>query len=97
MAAPMWRRGLVGTEPAVTVADDGAPIESSRQRQIFDPYTSAHESSDQLGSIGLGLFISLKLARLMGGDLRYRHDGTHVLFELFLPTQAAPKRITETV
>jgi len=74
-----------GEYVSVTVADDGDPIAPHHERAIFDPYTSAHEGSDQLGSIGLGLFISQKLARLMGGDLTYRHDGNHVLFELVLP------------
>ena len=80
------------THVSITVADDGDPISAAHQRAIFDPYTSAHEGSDQIGSIGLGLFISQKLARLMGGDLNYRHDGTHVLFELTLPR--AESRLT---
>ncbi|MCP4308300.1 MAG: hypothetical protein GY788_26160 [bacterium] len=73
----------------VTVADDGEPIAETHRKQIFDPYTSAHENGDRLGSIGLGLFISLKLARLMGGDLHYHHDGTHSLFSLHLPRSPA--------
>ena len=73
------------THVSVTVANDGDPISATHERAIFDPYTSAHEGSDQVGSIGLGLFISQKLARLMEGDLSYRHDGMHVLFELTLP------------
>jgi len=73
------------TMSAVTVADNGDPISPDRQQAIFDPYVSAHEGGSQIGSIGLGLFISQKLARLMGGDLTYRHDGTHGLFSLSLP------------
>jgi signal transduction histidine kinase len=69
----------------VTVADDGTPIPAAEEQRIFDPYTSAHENGAQLGSIGLGLYISLKLATLMDGDLTYRHDGSHSLFELRLP------------
>lgn len=72
----------------VEVADDGPPISVDQERRIFDPYTSAHDNGDRLGSIGLGLFISLRLARLMGGDLTYRHDGSHGLFELTLPREA---------
>lgn len=72
----------------VTMADDGDPISDTHRRQIFDPYTSAHENGDHLGSIGLGLYISLKLARLMGGDLHYEHNGTHSLFSLRLPRTA---------
>lgn len=69
----------------IVIADNGTPIEPSQVRRIFDPYTSAHKNGEHLGSIGLGLFIALKLARLMGGDLQYRHDGTYSLFELSLP------------
>ncbi len=70
----------------ITVADNGPPISPAHERAIFDPYVSAHQGGDQLGSIGLGLFISKKLAHLMGGNLHYRHDGSHVLFELSLPS-----------
>ena len=84
------RFGTTPDDPAVTVADDGPPISAAHQRRIFDPYTSAHEDNAELGSIGLGLFISLKLAHLLGGDLRYRHDEKHVLFELFLPASPKP-------
>lgn len=72
----------------VEVADDGPPISVDQERRIFDPYTSAHDNGDRLGSIGLGLFISLRLAQLMGGNLTYRHDGCHGLFELTLPREA---------
>lgn len=86
------RMASTDSHVSITVADDGDAISAAHQRAIFDPYTSAHEGSDQIGSIGLGLFISQKLARLMGGDLSYKHDGTHVLFELTLPR--AESRLT---
>lgn len=73
------------TEVMVTVADDGSAISKEQERRIFDPYTSAHENGAELGSIGLGLYISLKLANLMGGDLGYSHDGIYSLFEFRLP------------
>jgi signal transduction histidine kinase len=51
-----------------------------------------------MGSIGLGLYISQNLARLMGGDLSYRHDGEYSLFELTLPrySQAAVEPASPT-
>ena len=73
------------TEVMVTVADNGKAISAEQERRIFDPYTSAHENGAELGSIGLGLYISLKLANLMGGSLGYSHDGDHSLFEFRLP------------
>lgn len=69
----------------VTVADDGPVISESHQERIFDPYTSAHENNKQVGSVGLGLFISRKLARVMGGELEYTHDGEFSCFTLRLP------------
>ena len=78
------------TTGIVTVADNGDPIAKDREQAIFDPYVSAHEGGAQIGSIGLGLFISQKLARLMAGDLTYRHDGGCSLFELSLPRATRP-------
>jgi signal transduction histidine kinase len=74
-----------GAWSTVTVADDGPAISESHQERIFDPYTSAHENNKQVGSVGLGLFISRKLARVMGGELEYAHDGTFSCFTLRLP------------
>ena len=36
-------------------------------------------------SIGLGLAVSRRLARLMGGDLTYRYEDGEAIFELTLP------------
>lgn len=77
----------------VLVADDGPPISAEQERRIFDPYTSAHDNGERLGSIGLGLFISRRLARLMGGDLTYHHDGNHGIFELTLPRDAVSTQV----
>lgn len=77
----------------VIVADDGPGISSDDQDRIFDPYTSAIENNPEIGSIGLGLFISRKLARVMGGDLEYTHDGEFSCFTLRLPrTEGAELR-----
>ncbi|NNC92852.1 MAG: hypothetical protein HKN80_10205 [Acidimicrobiia bacterium] len=77
------------TWSTVTVADDGPAISESHQERIFDPYTSAHENNKQVGSVGLGLFISRKLARVMGGELEYTHDGEYSCFTLRLPRTGA--------
>ena len=53
---------------SITVADNGSAIAEEQRRRIFDPYTSAHQHTEQVGSIGLGLFISHKIARAHGGE-----------------------------
>jgi signal transduction histidine kinase len=79
-----------GVVTSITVADDGQPISLPEQESIFDPYTTAHDHDDHVGSIGLGLFISKKLARLMNGDLTYEHDGAHSIFQVVLPCAKEP-------
>ena len=73
----------------ITVADDGNEIPLADQQRIFAPYTSAHSDRGNVGSIGLGLFISRKLATLMTGTLEYSHDGSWGLFSLRLPLSPA--------
>lgn len=68
----------------VTVTDDGPGIPDGKWEQVFEPYGRAHEASAQPSSVGLGLTVSRKLARLMGGDLAYRYEGRSI-FDLTLP------------
>jgi signal transduction histidine kinase len=72
----------------VRVRDDGPGVPAGLRERIFDPYESAHDPAGQPGSVGLGLTVSRKLARLMGGDLTYRYEDATSVFELRLP--AAP-------
>ncbi len=73
----------------VRVCDDGSGIPESMREQVFEPYESAHHSSTQPGSLGLGLSISRALARMMDGDLTYDYRGGWSLFELTLPRDAS--------
>lgn len=68
----------------VSVADDGPGVPPEEEEEIFLPYTRSRTDEAMPGSIGLGLPVSRRLARLMGGDLVYRFDGGSV-FELSLP------------
>jgi two-component system sensor histidine kinase/response regulator len=70
----------------VEVTDDGPGLPESEWDRIFDAYHSAHPNYGKPASVGLGLTVSRRLARLMGGDVRYRHDGRRSLFELSLPS-----------
>ncbi|MFP5333442.1 MAG: ATP-binding protein [Acidimicrobiia bacterium] len=63
----------------IEVSDHGPPIPSGLQERIFEPFQSALDATDRpAGSVGLGLAVSRMLARRMGGDLTYRHDGRSV-------------------
>lgn len=68
-----------GRRVKIEVSDHGPPIPSGSQERIFEPFQSALDEPDRpAGSVGLGLAVSRMLARRMGGDLTYRHDGRSV-------------------
>ncbi|HEX9977604.1 MAG TPA: HAMP domain-containing sensor histidine kinase, partial [Acidimicrobiia bacterium] len=75
-------------EVRVAVCDDGPALASEVATRVFDRYFRERDDPDQPGSVGIGLTISRDLARLMGGDLTYRHDGSWCRFELTLPAAA---------
>ncbi len=80
----------IGTEAGqatITVADDGEGLAESDWERVFLPYQSAHRASGTTQSLGLGLAISRRLARMMGGDLTYRHQDGWSRFRLTLPTE----------
>lgn len=71
----------------IHVTDDGPGVSPEYAEVIFEPYGRAHEAGSQPNSVGLGLTVSRHLARLMGGDLTYWHDGQST-FSLTLPCYA---------
>ena len=73
----------------LAVRDDGPGLSEEEAEQVFEPYESVHSESTQPASIGLGLTVSRRLARLMDGDLVYSHDGKWSSFELTIPAAAA--------
>ena len=73
----------------LAVCDDGPPISGDVATQMFDRYYRTRNASGRPGSVGIGLTISRDLARMMQGDLSYRHDGTWSRFELTLPVAPA--------
>ncbi len=72
-------------EVTVRVRDDGPGIPERDREKIFEPYHRAHRIEGQPAAVGLGLTVSRQLARLMGGELSYRHEGGYSIFELTLP------------
>lgn len=73
----------------IQVCDSGKPIDPATLQRIFEPFGRSSDSSHS-GSVGLGLWISTRLAELMGGGIEYVHDGRTSCFELTLPGQSRP-------
>ncbi len=69
---------------AVEVRDRGEPIPVGEREAIFERYYRARQIPGVTASTGLGLTVSRDLARIMGGELSYHHDGESV-FTLRLP------------
>ena len=67
------------------VCDNGPGVPEDDRERVFQAYETAHAIPGRTGSIGLGLAISRKLARLMGGDLTYRYQDGEGIFEFTLP------------
>jgi len=66
------------------VRDSGDPLPATMREAIFDPYYRAMQTRGVTASVGLGLTVSRDLARRMGGDLAYDHDGMETIFALSL-------------
>jgi signal transduction histidine kinase len=65
---------------AIQVSDDGPGVPGDVLARLFEPFSHGAKA----GSLGLGLAVSRKLARAMGGDLHYRREGETTVFELAL-------------
>lgn len=74
-----------GDEVEVTVSDDGGGVHPDDVERIFEPYQRADGVPIKQGSVGLGLSVARRLARLMGGDLEYVQEGQWATFRLSLP------------
>jgi anti-sigma regulatory factor (Ser/Thr protein kinase) len=69
---------------SLTVRDHGRGIAMADQQRIFERYEQVEQGG---GSAGLGLAISRRLARAMGGDISvYSAPGEGAAFTLTLPT-----------
>ena len=69
---------------SIAVCDNGEGVPAHLAMSIFDPYVSAHPDETQPQALGLGLAISRRLARLMGGEVTYEHKAGTTRFVLTL-------------
>ena len=83
-----------GGQVAITVRDTGPGIAPEQQEAIFDVFRQLDRASDKRGSLGLGLALARRFARLMDGDVTVQsRPGAGATFTLVLPvTKDAPPR-----
>ena len=61
---------------AVTVRDHGPGLQPAVVRRLFRPFSkSAQDAAHSAPGVGLGLALSRRLARALGGDLRLQENG----------------------
>ena len=71
----------------VTVEDEGVGIATENREKLFKPFFSTKN-----GGHGLGLSISFRLIKSLGGMLSYSPRGsTGSMFQVFLPDHAPEK------
>jgi signal transduction histidine kinase len=73
-----------------TVSDHGPGIDAREARRLFRPFhKSAREAAQSAPGVGLGLALSRRLARALGGELRAVHtSGAGASFCLCLPRRS---------
>jgi signal transduction histidine kinase len=78
---------LEGRVVRLSLADRGPGVAPARRRRLFRPFhKSAQDAAGAAPGVGLGLALSRRLARALGGDLRLAHTGPDgSRFSLTLP------------
>ncbi|MFH1330804.1 MAG: ATP-binding protein [Actinomycetota bacterium] len=89
------------THAQLRASDHGPGIPPQHREKIFEPYATFHQSQTLPDSLGLGLWLSRRLARAMDGDLTYHHSDSGPTFTLTLPTReptakARARRLLQT-
>ena len=100
-------RGSVSVYPAyfapdrfrVRIVDSGIGIPESKLGRLFQPFEQGDSSlTRKSGGTGLGLVISLQLAKMMGGDIRVTSRegvGSEFILDLSLPQAQPPPATSE--
>src|SRR5581483_1831315 len=86
------RRETSGERMIFRVSDTGIGIEPDNVERLFEPFEQADAStSRRFGGTGLGLALSRRFCRLMGGDLTATSSpGKGSVFTIELPVSVAP-------
>ena len=86
---------VAGDGVDLSVIDTGFGIDQIEQRKLFTKFFRSEDTRvRQINGTGLGLYVSLKLARLMGGSLAMHSEiNKGSSFTLHLPTGPAAKPI----
>ncbi len=74
--------------PWIVVADDGPQLDESIEERMFEAYVGTGGATP--GPMGLGLFISRRLATAMGGALEFGRRDDWNCFRLSLPSMTRP-------
>ena len=87
-AQPVHRPGHNHVEFAIS--DTGIGMTAEQRAKLFEEFTQADASTAQkFGGTGLGLALSRKLARMMGGDVTVTSEpGKGSVFTVRLPAEA---------
>lgn len=90
------RRCRIGADPGVAIAvrDTGPGIASEDLQRLFQPFTQVDNTKTRAhDGAGLGLVITRRLARAMGGDVVvFSEVGKGSTFTLYLPARATLER-----
>ena len=78
----------------LAVADTGIGLTAEQQAKLFQDFTQADSlTARRYGGTGLGLALSRKLARMMGGDVTVTSEpGKGSVFTVRLPSDLTPSR-----
>ena len=88
------RKGTEGPELLFAVSDTGIGMTEDQQGRIFEVFTQADVSTTRrYGGTGLGLALTRRLCRMMGGDITVRsQEGQGTTFTISLPSHVSPQQ-----